>query len=647
MVLRKDELEAKLKDDLELVRSGVLRDDNPLDTSKEFNELLEACRRGDLKRTQELISAGVNINGKDRFDYTPLIVASLCGHYELVELLLESGALAERDTFQGERCIYNALNDKIRNLLLKYDYSKSTDPLQPWAAHISALLSRDIPKTSDITLITLSKSFELHKFLLSARTPYFQRKLAEAPGTETWKLPHSIPIESFQVVLRYLYLGDIPRDIVDARSNSTEEEVLTGVDKISKHLEIDKLWEAILSGSDRRLARQRHQDEVNRAQGQIEGFFQEKVLGHKMIVDSRKVHEVKWPHDNSIFADCLLRADEGGDEDEKDEGPGKQEEVNGIPIGPGARSPRQHSTKKVKKSVLYPAHKAMLIRSPYFETMFSGPFREAQASEHLHIIKVDCLPEVLEIILTFLYTEKVECPLELGLDLLYASDMLFLDKVKNKAAVAISTLGSGNNNVLVDRTHIHGGDDALEVEVEPINVYDVIHAAWDLRVQRLEEFSARYLAYRLEDYIDEEEFMELIQESAARLKTREETDTIELLDDIRYYLSERFRLRFEDAGLDEMLDENGEVDPVAAELLASQGKNVASGDAPRNESLGKENDAALPAKAGMMEALASSGGVVRTLDGELVEDEFASDAINYQLLLQKIDTVLEKLKLDA
>jgi hypothetical protein len=29
--------------------------------------------------------------------------ASLCGHFELVQLLLESGALCERDTFQGER----------------------------------------------------------------------------------------------------------------------------------------------------------------------------------------------------------------------------------------------------------------------------------------------------------------------------------------------------------------------------------------------------------------------------------------------------------------------------------------------------------------------------------------------------------------
>lgn len=77
MVLRKHQLEAKLKHDLELVQSGVLREENPLDSSKEFNELLEACRRGDLKRTQELISAGVNLNGKDKFDYTPLILVSL------------------------------------------------------------------------------------------------------------------------------------------------------------------------------------------------------------------------------------------------------------------------------------------------------------------------------------------------------------------------------------------------------------------------------------------------------------------------------------------------------------------------------------------------------------------------------------------
>ena len=69
-------------------------------------------------------------------------------------MLLEQGALCERDTFQGERCLYNALNDRIRNLLLSYDYSKSADPLQPLAAHITGLLSRETPKTADIAVHT-------------------------------------------------------------------------------------------------------------------------------------------------------------------------------------------------------------------------------------------------------------------------------------------------------------------------------------------------------------------------------------------------------------------------------------------------------------------------------------------------------------
>jgi ankyrin repeat and BTB/POZ domain-containing protein 1 len=40
-------------------------------------------------------------------------------------------------------------------------------------------------------------------------------------------------------------------------------------------------------------------------------------------------------------------------------------------------------------------------------------------------------------------------------------------------------------------------------------------------------------------------------------------------------------------------------------------------------------------------------GVVRTLDGEEVSDEFAQDALNYQILLGKIDALLDRLKLDA
>ena len=38
----------------------------------------------------------------------------------------------------------------------------------------------------------------------------------------------------------------------------------------------------------------------------------------------------------------------------------------------------------------------------------------------------------------------------------------------------------------------------------------------------------------------------MVAESAGRIKGRQETDTIELVDDIRYYLDERFRMRVDD-----------------------------------------------------------------------------------------------------
>ena len=73
-ILKKYELEAKLKDEHQLIKNGVLREENPLDDSEDFRKFLAACRVGDLKQCQELISSGVNINGKDEFDYTPLIL---------------------------------------------------------------------------------------------------------------------------------------------------------------------------------------------------------------------------------------------------------------------------------------------------------------------------------------------------------------------------------------------------------------------------------------------------------------------------------------------------------------------------------------------------------------------------------------------
>jgi ankyrin repeat/BTB/POZ domain-containing protein 1 len=349
-----------------------------------------------------------------------------------------------------------------------------------------------------------------------------------------WKLASTIPPEAFQIALRYLYLGEIPTDLgLSNKSFVTEEEVFKGIDKVSKQLEIESLWEEVLSGSDRRLARQRHQDEVTRGRDQVEAWYRNNVLKHKIDIDTTKAEDVKWARDNAIFSDVLLRADE-----EVEDEPSPVEEtpkvrsslgpLNGIPIGPSASSRSPSTARKPRRSTLFPVHKAMLLRSEYFQTMFSSSFREAQTTKFLQIIKVDVSPTVLEIVLDFLYTEKADIPIQLALDVLYAADMLFIEKLKTKATVVISTIGSGTT---FDRTHEHAEGLEGEAVEELINVYDVIHAAWFLKVQRLEEFIARYFAYRLEDYIDEEEFEGLIKESASRIEKRQETDSIELLDE--------------------------------------------------------------------------------------------------------------------
>lgn len=76
-LLRKDQLERSLHDEKKLIEEGILKEDNPLDFSENFQRLCAACRRGDLKVCQEMIQEGANINAKDQYDYTPLILVSL------------------------------------------------------------------------------------------------------------------------------------------------------------------------------------------------------------------------------------------------------------------------------------------------------------------------------------------------------------------------------------------------------------------------------------------------------------------------------------------------------------------------------------------------------------------------------------------
>jgi ankyrin repeat and BTB/POZ domain-containing protein 1 len=74
MVQSKHQIEAALAAENQDIKAGRLKEESPLDLSENFRQLCEASRRGDLKTCQEKISQGANINARDRFDYTPLIL---------------------------------------------------------------------------------------------------------------------------------------------------------------------------------------------------------------------------------------------------------------------------------------------------------------------------------------------------------------------------------------------------------------------------------------------------------------------------------------------------------------------------------------------------------------------------------------------
>jgi ankyrin repeat/BTB/POZ domain-containing protein 1 len=396
---------------------------------------------------------------------------------------------------RSHRCLYNALNNRIRNLLLEYDYSKSSDPLQPWAAGISSLLARAPLDSTDVTVHALNagsvglNEFRLHKFLLAARSPYFRRKFqdARAAGGERHKIVRNIRMAStvdaraLEVAIKFMYLGEV--------ADTNNADVAMGIERLSRHLEIPELWEMVMAAGDRKKRRQMRTSSVEKAQDDLDNYFQEFVLGKKIIVDSPQAAEkVRVEQSNESFADVLLQAEddpplENGDTPENSQ----------------------------RRTVLYPVHKGML-RSEFFTTMFTSRFREGrkiQETEGLQIIPIEASPPVLELALSFLYSEKTDIPLEYALDLLFLADQLLLDRLKQKCSHVICT-ASDNDDL-------------------PYSIYDVVRAGWLCRVRRLEEFGAKYIADRMETYLKDPELAELVAESAERIKERQETDTIELV----------------------------------------------------------------------------------------------------------------------
>ncbi|RUS20677.1 hypothetical protein BC937DRAFT_94650 [Endogone sp. FLAS-F59071] len=544
-----------------------------------FDELCSACREGDREKVESLVSNfAAPINFVDEWQCSPLYWACLCGHFEVVKYLLENGAKCDRNTFQGERCLYGALTKQIRDLLLSYKLSKAIDERQPYLYFLSQLQERPDDYFSDITfkvrvplslddllhpgssipgLFTpapLYRDFSVHRCVLATRSTYFAHQLLTQwrDGSEVHMNNFPFHPTCFEAVLRYMYVG---------QANEVGPELVNNMILTAESLGLPELAakyarEKEGQGSKKSAVRDIEAEEVMRIQADFWKFLMEvsfkavaRIASEDTARDAESEQEVPEDnenvyyytgYDNFVPQSLTVILDDVGLANTSDATSNGQQSFDPI---------QTHADIAIRiDNTLFPCHKTFLLRSEYFAAMFNGSFSESTvtsttiayttaASEPLATLVLPLItlhaptPPIFRVCLEFLYTDRCDIDTGMAYDVLVAADMLLLDRLKAIAAITITN----NPKPLKE------------------DVYKLARAAVDLRVDRLEKWCSKWFADHLDEILEEEDFAALVRESAEGIKGREETDTLPIIDDLRYWLGKKYCM------FDEDLDGKGRV----------------------------------------------------------------------------------------
>jgi len=361
------------------------------------------------------------------------------GQYLIATLSRERGTASQY--VSDGRCLYGALNDTIRLMLLRFDVSKAVDPTQPFASFLMSLLnSVDMPATTDIVFRlepsedSHGDAFALHRFILAARSEDLRKNLqSHWIGKRSVKMAPVVHARSIESIVKYLYSGEAVDPGREYRDNL--KFVAETLHMPSEMMELVSATGLPPTAVIRDLKRM----EINRVQSDFEKFVHHEIIGTQRTVKTEDLENARKEMSaaNPVWADCLLYID------------------------------REDGTK-----TLFYAHIAILTRSEYFLTMFTSPFAESRTlfehRETLPLMQLDVDTDVAHIILTFLYTDRAEIPRDIALEVLCAAAFLLLPRLKSLAAIALENESDPLN------------------DFGPADLYEILRAAWLTNTERLE-----------------------------------------------------------------------------------------------------------------------------------------------------------------
>jgi ankyrin repeat/BTB/POZ domain-containing protein 1 len=448
----------------------------------DVRELFLSCRKGDLEKVRTLVEQReVEINVRDVWDSTPLYYACLCGHIEVVKFLLENGARCEANTFDGERCLYGALSPEIRHLLRNYKIICSRTIRREYYTEFLRKLVEN-GEYSDVCFDVHGEEFHGHRCVLSARSPYFHDMFLDKWKDKTLiHIKHElVRPQDFHAVLDYIYTGQL----------RTRVESIEDVIRLARQCRLDDLVARL------------------ETMGNTAHLFQSTKPGTNVTTIA-----VESPENWDLQRDFSLLAETAVP-------PEFRRWVGGTEL-PFPALPRPFSTFPDLVFRIgdwrFLCHRAFFCsRSEYFRAILRNPLGEegVQLEGDVPVIPLrQFSPSVFIHILFYIYQDTVEldeCSVE---EVLIAADLCLLPGLKRQCGLYMSQF------------------------LDPGNAVPAIRIARLFDLPRLEDQAYQYIAQNLELMVEEESLHELVREDAGSVRDREDVDSIDVVDNLRYHLT--------------------------------------------------------------------------------------------------------------
>ncbi|CAG0902830.1 unnamed protein product [Cyprideis torosa] len=447
----------------------------------DIHELFLSCRRGDLGRVKYLVEQKeVELNVRDKWDSTPLYYACLCGHLDLVKYLLENGARCEANTFDGERCLYGALNNDIRNILRSY-HAVSTHTMRREDFGEFLRILHVNGELSDLKFIVNGHEFLVHGCILAARSSYFcDQLLGRWAGRKTIVTNNPlIRPDAFRAMLQFLYTARMegPVEIVE---DCLRLALQIGRPELKKYL----------TDAVRKIT----SFECTKPGTNVKTF----------LVEPPEAQE-ELTQDLGIMAEqampCELTRWVGGEH---------------LPLMPRVPLQFVDVVFQVDGHRFFCHQVFFVCRSEYFRGLLANHFEEFQRDSELNcpivpLKEVSC--DVFTAILHYLYTNQPQLDGSIVLEVLEAAEMFLLSGLKRQCGTFLATQLTLGNSV------------------------DIYRLSRTFQLPRLEDQCCEFFANNIEHMVERSDFRDIVKETAQEVHGREETDTIPVIDDIRYHIN--------------------------------------------------------------------------------------------------------------